>query len=364
MNKAFARVISADSHVMEPRDLWEKAIGARYGEHCPHIIRNYNGGPGTYFWAGRQTLKINETDASAQKIGYQEAGYKPEVRVRFQKEAGVECEVMNATFMLLIMQGTQRNVVRASARVFNDWLAEFCSYDPKRFLGVAMIPMDDPDWATEELQRAAKKGLRGAIISLIPPEDCAPLRDPIYDPFWSAAQDLDIPITLHIVTGRAPDPLHFLTKAEQGESPRTQIEVMYEVMGVLANEFIFGCILDRFPKLKIVCSEFEIAWIPGFMWRLDQMQDDFGSRLTLPKLKMKASDYMRTRIWHGIIDDPFGADAIPHIGVDRVLWGSDFPHVRSIGLDAESRLQNLFGKLSSTDQNKIVAGNVAGLYRI
>lgn len=360
----FKRIISADSHVMEPRNLWHAAIGKRYGEHTPRLIHEFNGRQGTFFYTGRQVLKVTESDLSAQKIGFQEAGYKPDVRVQFQKKAGVECEILNATLMLLIMQGHQRNVVRASARVFNDWLADFCNHDPKRLIGIAMIPMDDPDWATEELARVRRKGMRGAIIHLMAPEGCAPFRNAIYDRFWATAQDQDTPITLHIITGRAPDPLHFHTKEEQGESPRTQIELMYEIMGPLANEFIFGGILDRFSKLKLICSEFEISWIPSFMWRIDQMQDDFGHRLQLPKLKMKASDYMRHRIWHGIIDDPFGAEAVRHIGVDRVLWGSDFPHVRSIGLDAQSRLANLFSTLSPADREKVVCGNIAKMYNL
>ena len=96
-----------------------------------------------------------------------------------------------------------------------------------------------------------------------------------------------------------------------------QIALMYEIMGVLANEFIFGRILDRFPRLKLVCSEFEISWIPPFMWRLDQMQEDFGYRLDLPKLDLKASDYMRRRIWHGVIDDPFAAESVKKIGTEQ-----------------------------------------------
>lgn len=364
MPHGFERIISADSHVMEPRNLWENALFKRFGENTPRIVREHNGREGTFFYTGRQVLKVTESDLSAQKIGFQEAGYKPDVRVEFQKRAEVEIEILNATLMLLIMQGHQLNVVRACAQVFNDWLAEFCAHNPKRLIGIAMIPMDDPEWATAEMQRVVKKGLRGAIIHLITPEGSAPLRDPVFDRFWASAADLKFPITLHIITGRAPDPLHFHTKAEQGESPRTQIELMYEVMGVLANEFIFGGILDRHPKLDLVCSEFEISWIPNFMYRIDQMQDDFGTRLQLPKLAMKASDYMKSRIWHGIIDDPLGADAIPQIGVDRILWGSDFPHVRSIGLDAESRLANLFGRLPQVDRDKLVSKNVARLYNL
>ena len=362
--KKFARVISADSHVMEPPDLWEKALGGRYGDHTPRRLGEHLGKQGSFFFTGHQVLKYGRSDYEAQKIGFQEAGWIPEVRVRFQKEAGVDAELMNATYMLLIMQGRQRAVVRAAARVFNDWLADFCAYDPKRLIGIAMIPMDDIDWAVAELERVAKRGLRGAIIHLYPPEGCAPYRDRLYDRFWARAQELDMPLTLHIITGRVPDPLHFHTREEQGESPQSQIALMYEVMGVLANEFIFGTILDRFPKLKIQCSEFEISWIPSFIWRLNQMQDDFGARLELPKLAMKAGDYMKRRIWHGFIDDPYPRHAVEHIGARQVLWGSDFPHVRSIGLNAQDRVAQLFSGLPPAEQDGLVAGNVAALYRL
>ena len=105
----------------------------------------------------------------------------------------------------------------------------------------------------------------------------------------------------------------------------------------MANDFIYGGILDRFPRLKVLCSEFEVSWIPGFMSRLDQIED-VAPRLNLPKLEMKASEYMKTRVFHGFIDDTAAEFAIPYVGADRVLWGSDFPHIRSIGLDAQSTL--------------------------
>ena len=103
---------------------------------------------------------------------------------------------------------------------------------------------------------------------------------------------------------------------------------------MLANDFIFGGILERFPELKLVCSEYEVAWIPGFMTRLDQIDENI-SRFHLPRLEMRASDYMRTRVWHG-------SSAIRRLPTPFLrrrqsgLWGSDFPHFRSIGLEAQS----------------------------
>ena len=121
----FEKVISADSHVMEPQDLWSNALEDRYGEHTPRLIDEHLGKKGLFFYTGRQVLKVGQTDYEAQKVGLQEAGYVPEVRVKFQEQAGVAAEVLNATFMLLIMQGRYHNVVRACAQVFNDWLARY-----------------------------------------------------------------------------------------------------------------------------------------------------------------------------------------------------------------------------------------------
>src|SRR5262249_53254698 len=126
---------------------------------------------------------------------------------------------------------------------------------------------------------------------------------------------------------------------------------------------IFGGILDRFPKLKVVCSEFEGSWIPGFMARLDQTEA-VAPRLKLPRLKVPASEYMRERIWHGFIDDTAARFAIRYIDARRVLWGSDFPHIRSIGLDANATVTKLIAALPPHEQKMVVGGNAAEVFRL
>ena len=153
------------------------------------------------------------------------------------------------------------------------------------------------------------------------------------------------------------------TPEENYRNAEGWMSIFQEIQAVLANDFIFGGILHRFPKLKLVCSEFEISWIPGFMSRLDQMET-LLPRLKLPRLEMRASAYMRTRVWHGFIEDTAAAHVIPYIGVARILWGSDFPHIRSIGLDTQSALKESIGNLPRADQEKLVGGNAARVFNL
>jgi uncharacterized protein len=372
----YERIISADSHVMEPYDLWWGPLGQKFGDRTPRLLNEYRGRQGTFFYSGntgRPVAAVRDRDpeteaaaAAAEARGMEACGYDPVVRVRFQEEADIAAEVMNPTRMLGIMRNPDVEVVQACAQVYNDWAAAFVSHNPKRFIGVSVIPMNDVDWALTELARTLKKGLLNPMINCQAPEGCPPYRDPIYDGFWAAASEADAPVTLHLLTGRVLSPLggaQEQTPEERHANPAKWIELFAEIQTVLANDFIFGGILERFPTLKVVCSEYEVSWIPGFVARLDQIDDNI-SRFHLPRLSVRASDYMRTRVYHGFISDTAADSSIPHIGIEQVLWGSDFPHFRSIGLEAQSALHKLLGTLPREDQEKVVGGNAAKVFNL
>ena len=368
----YSKMISADSHVVEPMDMWEKALGHKYGDRTPRVIHEYRGVKGDYFYHGAKDedifpIRTEEAEKEAEERGLKECGFDPAVRVRFMKEANITAEVLNTTLTLPLFRNPDFELVQACAQVFNDFLAEFVSYDPKRLIGTSVIPMDDVDWAVKELERTTKGGLTTAMINCQAPEGRPPFRDSVYDPFWAAAQEADVPLTLHFRTGRKgiinQAVVHSLTAEEMGEGPGMFVDIFNEIQVVLANDFIFGRILDRFPRLKVICSEFEMAWVPSFMARLDQMMQ-FGPGLFLPKLEMDASEYVRRRIFHGLIDDPYGQFTIPLIGADQVLWGSDFPHVRSITFEADETVGKLLESLSFEDQEKVVGTNAARVFNL
>ena len=366
--RKFDRLISSDSHVTEPADLWENALGSRFGERTPRMVGEREGRTGMYFDVGGGLYVVMEkiiAEARKNRPGTRDAGTDPVIRLQFQKDAGLDAEVINPTTMGCIMQSPDLEIRNASAAVYNDYIAEYCSPDPNRLIGVAVVPTHDVDWAVKELERVRGLGFRAAMINTVPPQGTAPYRNKYYDRLWAAVEELDIPLTMHILTGRVLDPISYAeTEEEYAEAPGTFLDAYDEIRRVLANDFIFGGIFSRFPGLKLVTGEFELSWILPFVNRIDQMQSDFKDVIKMPALEHKASDYMRKHVWHGVIDDPSRDVTIPIAGVERVIWGSDFPHIRSIGLDAHARTAQMFELLPLADQARIVGGNVAELYHI
>ena len=149
----FQKLISADSHVMEPPDLWWNALGSKFGDRTPRPLDEYKGEKGSFFYSGylgspvqrvRSPLS-SETEAAAyeaEERGMGAVGYDPEVRVKWQLEGGIDAEVMNPTTMLGVMRNPDVPVLQACSEVFNDWMAEFASYDPQRLVGISVILID------------------------------------------------------------------------------------------------------------------------------------------------------------------------------------------------------------------------------
>ena len=267
----FQRIISADSHFMEPYDLWWHSMGQQFGDRTPRVLAEYQGRQGQFFYSGNQGRPVAairardpETEAAAaaaEARGMEACGYDPVVRVRFQEEADIAAEVLNPTRMLGIMRNPDVEVVQACSQVYNDWVSEFVSSNPQRFIGVSVIPLHDVDWALQELQRTLRQGLMNPMINCQAPAGCPHYRDSVYDRFWAVASEAGAPVTLHVLTGRVLSPLggaQDQTPEERQANPAQWIDLFQEIQTVLANDFLFGGILERFPKLKVVCSEYEV----------------------------------------------------------------------------------------------------------
>ena len=357
-------LISADSHVMEPPNLWAKALTEKHGDAVPREVGEWKGEQGRFYFTGIEAFKLGELveGEGALKEKLIKATEDPAARLACNDEDGIWAEILNATNMLYSMRVQNHDLGRDCCAVFNDWLIEHCSQDPKRLLGTAMIYMENVDWAVKELERAAKNGLVQAIINCDARPDWEPYRSPEYDPFWAKAEELDMPVVLHIITGNARDSFTFHGK-ERENGPRAGWGIFTEAGAVLSNEFIFGGILDRFPNLKVVLSEYEISWLIYWMFRTEQRQKAFGPAQGLSLTTRPIREYM-ANVFHGIIDDPFVDKTLDVIDPKTVMWGSDFPHPRCTFPNSEKIVDQTFGNLPQDVQDDLAFFNAARFYDI
>lgn len=206
-------VISSDSHVFEPPDLWTTRIDKAFKDRAPrmervgeadHIVVEDGqtlAGIGLISNAGARFEAPETISDHAKFEDVHTGGYDPDQHMVDMKIDGVSGEVLYPSQGLFYFKVEDSKLQEAIFRAYNDWLAEFCQTNPQRLKGLAMISLDDVQSGIREMERAAKMGLCGAMIAEYPFEARRYL-EPEYEPFWAAAQDLNMPLSLHTATKR------------------------------------------------------------------------------------------------------------------------------------------------------------------
>jgi predicted TIM-barrel fold metal-dependent hydrolase len=301
--------------------------------------------------------------------GYEAArpsGWDPVERLKDQDIDGVEAEVLYTTLGMSLFGLGDAELQQACFRVYNDWLAEFCSHDRRRLHGVALISLADIEAGTDELQRCARAGLKGGMIY-----GSAPAQQPYlsrdYDRLWAAAQDLEMPLSLHVFTrgNRGPQPaVEGPRVSEYMNFSRAYVRGIHEVQDSLADIIQSG-VLERFPRLSIVSAENDTGWLAHFMYRLDHVFEKFGSFSREPQpLTMKPSEYVRRQLWATFQDDPIGPALYQFFGQNNFMWASDFPHTDSTWPHSRQVIETSFQGVPETITGKIVFDNANKLYRM
>jgi len=364
------RIISADSHFVEPPSMWAERVDKKFRDRAPHTVRGLNGRDGEFFVcenispvpvAGFFGAGVpSEALAEHMKKSMEAAPasvWDPAARIKDQDRDGVQAEVIY-TSMGMPLYGLDDVALRVACfRAYNDWAVEYCSHDPKRLLPLGLITLEDIGAGVQELQRIAKKGMRGAMIWAEPPAEL-PYNHTDYDPFWTAAQDLNMPLSLHILTGRKGMGVDFF----KGNLALQVSTLHHEVERSIAV-FVLGGVLERFPKLTIVSAENDVAWMPYFMWRMDFAQDRVGS-MSSKKLSLKPSEYVKRQIYASFINEPIFLDGLHRYAADNAMWSSDYPHTAAIWPKSQEFIKETFSGLSEADRRKIIHDTAARVYKI
>jgi predicted TIM-barrel fold metal-dependent hydrolase len=272
---------------------------------------------------------------------------------------GVSAEVLYPTLGLSLFGLDNPALQEACFRVYNDWLIDYCSAAPERLVGIACIPIYDCDVAVAELERCKKAGLQGSLIWQVPHADLT-FKSDHYTRFWEASQDLDMPISLHILTG------HNYSKNRGPQSTESYRHSVNTKLMEAANglfDFVFYGILDRYPKLKLVTVENEIGWIPFVLQQWDYYFRRFRKD-NPPVIEEEPSFYFNRQIYATFFNDAAGAHNLSWVNVDNYMWSNDFPHPNSTWPNSRKVIERDLGHLPADKRDKLVRENVARLYNL
>lgn len=370
-----ARPISADSHIVEPKELFD-ALEKRFGERAPVVrederrgevlsVPSQDGtaGLGASVQIGRLGIaggRLDNPDVQAQmRRGY--AGLRPgiadpKLRVNDQDADGVACEVLFPSLYFWVYGIQDIEVLTAAFQSYNDWLASYCAAVPDRLVGLALIPAQDPEAGAIELERAIKLGYRGVCLPCTAPKH-RPYHDRAYDKIWALAQDAGIPITFHIFTdaNRQND--------LQAAGPVTAYASSATLIQITASDLICQGVAHRFPELKFVLGEWETGWIAHWLDRLDH--SFYRSRATTPpELDLQPAEYWRRQFYATFEDDRIGIMTRAGIGVGSLMWANDFPHHDSIWPNSQRVIADILGDVPEDERRAMLIDNAARLYKI
>lgn len=382
-------VISADSHLEVDSKHWIHRIPEQYRDRAPRIIRMATGGDAWVIEGAAAREVPSDLYGGKGRDKWRPWGQTyegtlgtgtPAERIKTQDVDGIDAEVM---YPCMVGGPTLwRNIkddapYKAVVRGYNDWLAEeYCSYNRERLIGLGVIPMTNIDDAVAELQHIKKLGLHGALLGAFPSNKGYPSPDD--DKFWAAALDIDMPVTIHIELNRLGERAGPLLPAPKAIDKSINVDVQvdfpgqvsrfHRVAGLNAVQMLLDGLFDRFPKLKVYMAETHTGWIPFFYHMADLRYDRHHwwaeEIMGYKKLKKLPSEYMREHLYWGFLDDPIGVEMRHHVGVDKIMWATDFPHQESDYPDSLTVLNRIFKGVPENERKMMVAGNCVKFFHL
>lgn len=384
------KLISADSHVNEPPAAWER-VQKQYGDRAPKVVKDPHGVPKgiwliidgqppvglSHYSKGLVVDKTKGISAVDQEkhfktIAFNETfryedypgGWEPSARLKDQDLDGIGAEVLFSSAVRQLYGITDEPFQRAIFHSYNAWLHEFCSYNPERLIGLALIPILDMEHTVADIYHYAKLGFRGVQIPTRIKD--SGYYEPRYEPMWNALEETGLVVNVHTSVTQGVARTHY--EGPRETDPREE-PIGFARRQVPAQQFIGNMILsgnlDRHPKLKLVCAEYDVGWVANLVQQVDYW---FGRDSTFDAdrnvNKRPPSEYFKDNIFFTYQDDRAGVLTTPVYGEDNYLWASDYPHgVTTFPCSKETVDQNCQG-IDPKVKRKINRDNAAKLYSL
>lgn len=354
------RLYSCDDHLdlwNLPPTLWTDRLPQALRERGPRVVEE---GEQRWWRCDGATIGPSTGPRLAQysaigRAGIADDGYRastPSLRLVDMDRDGIWASVIYGPSILGLPIADR--LLRAEClRAYNDWTAEFNAHAPTRLAALPWLPVHEPAAAVAELERVAKLGHRGAIVS--PFEfRCG---DPGWEALWSAAEATRLPLSFHIGGGLTQ------VKPTVGSWEMASFSACAPLqMDEPLSMMMYSGALERHPGLRLVLAESGIGWIPYFLGRLDQAAAKHAGRAQDYRLRAKPSELFRCQVWATFEEEPLGRDVIPRIGAGNCMWASDYPHPDSTFPNSRAAIDEAFAGLDAATVRKVTAENCAALY--
>jgi uncharacterized protein len=378
------KVIDVDTHFTEPHDLWTSRAPAKWKDRVPQV--KTVDGKRQWIIDGDRPMGPANPSCVVKPDGVKAKGieflkweieevhpgsYDVRPRLKFMDGEGIWAQIIYPN--LLGFGGLRAATLDPELRllctqIFNDAMAEIQEQSGNRMFPMALMPWWDMEATLKEVQRCHKMGLKGINTNSSPHDHKVPdLGEPHWDPLWELCSELNLPINFHI--GSSTEGVDWFGKApwpSQSVDRRIALGATMLFMHnaqVFAN-IIYSGLLERFPRLRFVSVESGVGWMPFLLETLDYELEEAAPRAK-KILKMKPSEYFKRNIYSCFwFEDQGLYNAIKAVGVDNLMFETDFPHPTCLYPNALDRVAHTLEGLDFETKRKLLSANASRVYSI
>jgi predicted TIM-barrel fold metal-dependent hydrolase len=364
------RLIDTDTHVNEPPDLWTSRVPAKFTDSVPRLQRFEQGDawvldgvkdPINFGFNASATLRREDRRAWIRFEDMPRGGYDPAVRLEEMDADLVDAAVLYPTPRLshLMIAYPDPELHLSMVRAYNDWLIEYASHDPSRLGAIALIPNRGVDQAVAEIRRvAAQRSVVGLLLGCYPHGDRDLAEED--DPVWRTAVEVGLPVHIHVsLVDEYPEDIYAPGRITAG---RAAGDLRFLQAPALMVQFLNGGVFERVPELHVVFVEVDAGWVP---YVKEQLDNRFRRRAVGrdARLRTLPSQVIEEHFSFTYITDSYAVENRHRIGVDRLMWSSDFPHGGSDWPDSWRTIDATFATIPAAERDQILAGNAQRLYK-
>jgi predicted TIM-barrel fold metal-dependent hydrolase len=378
-------VADADSHIIEPADLWTSRISPKWGDLIPHVKFHerrqedvwYVGdkrlyGAGAFAQAGWPEFPPSHPRRLSEALP---AAVDPVERLRYMDEAGVYYQLMYPNILgfhsHVFLNKMPRELATECVRAYNDWITEFCSADSRRLIPMMMLPFWDIDESVAEMRRAYEMGHKGVLFAARYDKAGFPrLIDDYWEPVLGQAQEMSLSMNFHVGFLATDDDLK--GAVDQSQKLDFTKESALVLLGNAQNitEVIASGVCHRYPDLNFVSVENGAGWLPFLGEAMDWQWLNVGAHKEYPE-RLLPSEYLRRQIYGMYWFEKKSVRAVIDELADNLMFETDFPHATSLspGPASESPSPRVVMEesLAGIDEEiiaKVLQGTATRLYKL